>query len=134
MARFLDTNILMRYFTNDDPVKAQSALTLLERVERGDERVITTPLVIFEVVFLLERSYRIPKARVQDMVREVLALRDLRLTEKNICRRALDLFVQENISYPDAYNAIWMQQKGITEVYSWDREFDRVPALTCIEP
>jgi predicted nucleic acid-binding protein len=134
MARFLDTNVLMRYFTDDDPVKARSALTLIERVERGEERVVITPPVIFEVIFLLERSYKIPKARVRDMVREVLALRDLQLAEKTICRRALDLFVQENISYPDAYNAIWMQQKGVTEVYSWDREFDRVSALVRVEP
>ncbi len=134
MARFLDTNVLMRYFTNDDPIKAHAALTLLERVERGAERVVVTPLVIFEVVFLLERSYKLPKSQVRDMVREVLALRDLQLAERSICRRALDLFVQENISYLDAYNAIWMQQKGVTEVYSWDREFDRVSALTRIEP
>ena len=30
MARFLDTNILIRYLTNDDPVKAVRALALLD--------------------------------------------------------------------------------------------------------
>lgn len=134
MARFLDTNVLMRYFTNDDPVKAQAALTLMDRVERGDERVVATPLVIFEAVFLLQRSYRLPKDRVREMIADVLALRHLQLAEKRLCRMALDLYVTKNISYADAYNALWMQEKGVTEVYSWDTEFDRVQELTRLEP
>ena len=134
MARFLDTNILMRYFTNDDPVKAQAALALMDRVERGDERVVTTPLVIFEAVFLLQRSYKLPKDRVREMIGDLLALRHLQLAEKRLCRVALDLYVVKNISYADAYNAVWMQEHGVKEVYSWDTEFDRVPALTRLEP
>lgn len=134
MARFLDTNILMRYFTNDDPVKARAALALLDRVERGEERVVTTPLVIFEAVLLLERSYKIPKAAVRDMVTAVLALRHLQLAEKRLCSEALALYVENNIAYADAYHAIWMRRKGLRELYSWDREFDCVPELTRIEP
>ena len=134
MARFLDTNILMRYFTNDDPRKAQAALMLLERVERGEERVVTTPLVIFETVFLLQRRYKVPRERVREMVTELLALRHLQLTEKALCRQALDLYVEADIAYADAYHAAWMQAKGVVEVYSWDHEFDRVTSLTRIEP
>lgn len=134
MARFLDTNIIMRYFTNDDPAKARAALALMDRVERGDERVVTTPLVIFEAVFLLQRSYKLPKDRVREMVGDLLALRHLQLAEKRTCRRALDLYVERNISYADAYNALWMQERGVTEVYSWDGEFDRVPELRRLEP
>ncbi|MDQ2783685.1 MAG: hypothetical protein M3Y58_01640 [Chloroflexota bacterium] len=44
MARFLDTNILIRYLTNDDPDKAALALALLDRVAEGTEQVVTTPL------------------------------------------------------------------------------------------
>lgn len=134
MVRFLDTNVLMRYFTNDDPEKAQAVLSLLERVEHGEEWIVTTPLVIFEAVFLLERSYGTPKALVRDILAGVLSLRNLQLAEKTLCRDALDLFVEKNISYPDAYSALWMRAKGVGEIYSWDREFDRVAGLTRIEP
>jgi uncharacterized protein len=58
MARFLDTNILIRYLTNDDPDKAALALALLDRVAEGTEQVITTPLVIFETIFLMQRTYK----------------------------------------------------------------------------
>ncbi|MHB8647962.1 MAG: PIN domain-containing protein [Thermomicrobiales bacterium] len=132
--RFLDTNVLIRYFTSDDPIKAEAAYALMLRIERDDERVVISPLVIFEAIFLLERRYKIAKEDVREMVGDVLALRALQLAEKSVCRDALDLYVERNISYPDAYHAVWMQTREITAVYSWDRDFDRIPELTRIEP
>lgn len=134
MARFLDTNILLRYFANDDPAKSPAALALLQRVERGDERVVMTAIVVFEVVFTLQRSYKLPKAVIRQELGKILSLRNLQLTEKTLCRKALDLYVEKNISYADAYHAVWMQQKGVREVYTWDREFNRIAELTRIEP
>lgn len=134
MARFLDTNILIRYLTNDDPAKAARALTLLDRLAEGAEEVVTTPLVIFETVFLLEKSYKLSKTDVREKVTALLSLQGLRLPEKSRCLEGLDYYVNQNISYADAYNAAWMRHAGVREVYSWDREFDRVAGLTRVEP
>lgn len=134
MARFLDTNILIRFFTRDDPAKAQAAYQLIRRVERDEERVVLTPLVIFEVVFLLERRYAVAKAEIREKIGDLLSLRSVQLAEKSLCRKALDLYVEQNVAYADAYHVAWMQQQGLKELYSWDREFDRVPEVTRIEP
>lgn len=134
MVRFLDTNVFLRYFANDDPVKSLAALALLQRVERGEEHVITTPIVVFEVVFTLQRSYKIPKEVIRREVGKILSLRDLQLADRELCQNALNLYADQNIAFADAYHAIWMQRAGVTEVYSWDKEFDRVPSLTRIEP
>ncbi len=134
MARFLDTNILVRYFTNDEPTMARAALAVMERIERGEERVVTSPIVIFETVFLLERHYKVPKAEIREKVGDVLALRALQLPEKALCARALDLYVEQNIAFADAYHAVWMRARGVSEVYSFDREFDRIAGVTRIDP
>lgn len=134
MARFLDTNILMRYFTKDDPVKAQAVLALLQRMERGEERVITSVMVVFETVFLLERRYKVPKRQVRQLVEDVLSLRGLQLEGKALCLRALAQYEASNISFADAYTAAYMQAHGVNEVYSWDTDFDKLPGLTRVEP
>jgi predicted nucleic acid-binding protein len=61
-------------------------------------------------------------------------MRGLRLPAKTLCIAALNLFAERNISYADAFNAVYMQSKGITEVYSWDTDFDRIKGITRIEP
>ena len=134
MARFLDTNVLLRYFTNDDPTKAEAALAVLQRVERGDERVVVSPIVVFEVVFTLQRTYKMPKEAIRRLFWRILSLRGVHLADKAGMHAAFDLYVEKNIAFADAYHAIWMQRKGVTELYSWDREFDRVANLTRIEP
>jgi uncharacterized protein len=134
MARFLDTNVLMRYFTNDDPIRAQHALALIERIERDEEHVVTSLMIVFETVFLLERRYKVPKARARDLIWDVLSMRGVQLAEKSLCAQALDLYVERNISLADAYSAVFMRSRGITEVYSWDADFDKIPGLSRIEP
>src|ERR1700676_1245181 len=108
---FIDTNILLRYFTRDDEQKAQRVLQLLLRVERGEEKVITSSLVIFETVFTLQKFYKEPKARIKELVLPFITLKGLQLPSKHIYHRAFDLYVTKNISFADAYNAAYMLAK-----------------------
>lgn len=132
--RFLDTNILLRYFTGSDGEKAQAAKALLERIERGEEKVVTSLLVVFEVVFTLQRTYKVTKAQIRELVGDVLALRSVQLTGKRLCLEALDLYVAKNISFADAYNALYLQAQGLAEIYSWDTDFDHLPTVKRLEP
>ena len=101
-ASFLDTNILLRYFTRDDEQKAQRALDLLIRVERGEEKIITSSLVIFETVFTLQRFYKVPRQRIKELILSIISLRGLHLPGKNVYYHAFDLYVTNNISFADA--------------------------------
>lgn len=136
MARFLDTNILLRYLTRDDEEKAQACLALLLRVERGEETVVTSDLVIAETVFTLQspRQYSLSQDRIRELVEPVIALRGLRLPHKALYTRAFDLYCQTGISFTDAFNAAYMEPRGLTEVYSYDTDFDRVEGIRRVEP
>jgi predicted nucleic acid-binding protein len=132
--RFLDTNILLRYFTRDDEEKARKALALLQRIEKGEEKVETSLPVIFETIFTLKKQYKMPLPQIKKLLLPILRSRGLRLPSKTLCITALDLFVERNISYADAFNAVYMQSKGMTEVFSWDKDFDHIEGITRIEP
>lgn len=132
--RFLDTNVLLRYFVKSDPEKADRARALLERVERRQEKVITSALVMFETVFTLERTYKVATSQVREMVRDVLSLPGLQLAGKGLCLQALDLYARHNISFADAYTMAYMQSLKLSEIYSWDTDFERLEGLTRVEP
>ena len=72
--RFIDTNLFLRYFTRDDEKKAEDVLKLLKRVERNEEKVITSPLVIFEIVFTLENYYKVPRGEIKRLLQPNLNL------------------------------------------------------------
>ena len=135
-ARFLDANVLLRYVIRDDEEKAQRALALLRRVELGEERVETSLLVFFEVVFTLERTYNVPRAHIYGVLRPVLELSGLSLPGKLLLLETLDRFASSSrkLSFVDLYVALDAQSRGITEIYSWDKDFDRIEGVTRIEP
>jgi predicted nucleic acid-binding protein len=131
---FIDTNILLRYFTRDDEQKAQRALNLLMKVERGEEKVITSSLVIFETIFTLQRFYKVPRPRIKELILPIISLRGLQLPGKNVYYHAFDLYVTKNISFADAYNAAYMLSEKVPNVYSWDTDFDKIEGIVRLEP
>ena len=131
---FLDTNVLVRHIAGDHDEFSPRARALIRRIESGDVRVRTANTVVFEAVFTLNRSYKIPKPELRDAMKLILNLRTVQITDKTVVLEALDLFADRNMSFGDAYHAALMRRLGLTEVYSFDGDFDKVPGLTRIEP
>ncbi len=131
---FLDTNVLLRHLRQDLPEQSERATAYLERVEQGQLQVRTADTVIFETVFTLQRTYRQPKQAIRDAVLPLIELPGIILPAKRRFRRVFDLYVNLNISFADAYHAVLMEKLKLTEVVSFDREFDRVPGLQRLEP
>ena len=100
-----ETNIFIRHFTHDDREQSPNATALLARVEQGPEVVATSSLVIFEVVFTLERQYKLPKHDVAGLV----------------------------LPFPIGF-AAYMRPLGSSEVYTLDEDFDKVPGITRVDP
>jgi predicted nucleic-acid-binding protein len=68
----IDTNILIRYFTQDDAAQAQRVDELFVSASAAFERLHIADVVLAELVWVLRRIYRIPKAEVVVHLQEVL--------------------------------------------------------------
>ena len=132
--QFLDTNILLRHFLQDVPSQSTRATALIRRIETDQVHVHISDLVIFETVFTLQRQYRQPKATIRDGVLAILDLPGILLPGKRRYHRIFDLYVDLNIAFADAYHVVLMEQLKLTEIVSYDREFDRVPGINRSEP
>ncbi len=135
MTAFLDTNVILRFLLRDDETKFQRCYSLLIRSDAGDEDLVTTDLVIAEVVWVLTtRPYRLKPTRIRELLLPVIGTRNLRLPDKSLLERALDLYVDSGIDFIDAYNAVSMLKRGVANVYSYDADFDMVPGILRSEP
>jgi predicted nucleic acid-binding protein len=131
---FLDTNILLRHLLGDHPQQSPRATSLIAMIERGEQRVITSELVVFEAVFTLARTYKQPPDRIREALLAILELPGIQLPGKRGLRRAFDLYVDLNQPFADAYHAAFMERLGIDQVLSFDRDFDRVLGIERLEP
>lgn len=134
MTFFLDTNIILRHLLRDDVDKATASRELLARLERGEDKARTSDIVIAEVVFVLERSYHVPKEEIREHLLPIILFPGLMLPKKMLYLRVFELYVEKNISFADAYNAALMEKLKITDVASYDLHFDRIEGLRRFEP
>lgn len=132
--RFLETDAILRYLTADDYEKAGAVLALLESVERGSERVAVSPMVIFEVVFTLQSYYKVPREDIRAKVSTLIDLRGLSLDCNAAFVEALDLYCEAGIPFADAFNACYMKSRGLTEIFTYDEDYDRVKGIKRVAP
>lgn len=132
---FVDTNLFIRYLTNDDPYKADRVEKLLEDAAKGKVKLVTTEMVIAEIVWVLESSYSLKNTDIAPLIRSILATPGIEVINGAQVARALELYVSANVDFIDGYSAAVMEKQGITDLYSFDRKhISRITGITRNEP
>ena len=136
--RFLDTNVILRYLTRDDEVKAEACYQLFQQVKDGEEELFTCEAIVAEVTYVLSSSragYRLSHEEIRDRLLPILTLRGLKLPQKRICLRALDTYASHaHLDFEDALALEHMRQQGLTKIVSYDGDFDYMIGIQRVEP
>ena len=134
-SHFIDTNLFLRYLTNDVPDQAALVDQLLLQAEQGEFELHTSVLTIAEMVWTLESYYGLAKDDVRDQIVTILNTPGIIVENAEIIAHALSLYVNENIDFVDAYSGTWMQKQGIASAITFDtRHFQRIPGITVQTP
>jgi predicted nucleic acid-binding protein len=131
---FVDTNIFIRYLTGDDPVKYENCKNLFRKAVEGRISLLTSGMVIAEIIWTLQSFYKVPKEEVIEKVAVIINTPNLYITERNIISEALVIYSRKNIDYIDAYNAVFMRHNKSKELFSYDEDFDMIDGIKRREP
>lgn len=132
---FVDTNLFIRYLTNDDPEKADRVENLLKQASSGVLNLITTEMVIAEIVWVLESFYELTPTDIAPLIRGITATPGLEVINGSLISRALELYEGRNFDFVDGYIAAVMEKHGISDLYSFDRKhISRIHTVTRKEP
>jgi predicted nucleic acid-binding protein len=130
---FLDTNIFLRHLLQDDPDHSPRASAFLKRIEEGQIKVRTSDTVIFETVFTLQKVYRRPKAAIRETFLPLIELPGIVLPQKRRYRKVFSLHVDGNVPFADAYHAVLMEHLNLTEIVTFDTDFDHIEGITRVK-
>ena len=132
---FVDTNLFLRYLTDDVPAQANKVESLFRRAEQGQVRLATTSLVIAEIVWTLESYYHVPKVDIQDKVLAILGTPGLDVDGSDLILQAVAWYAAKNVDFIDAYNAAWMLKHDVRRAATFDQiHFHRFEGLMVEEP
>lgn len=109
----VDTNILVRFLTGDDPVQSPRARAL---VHSEDILILTT--VLLEAEWVLRSGYKYTQIELSDAFRTVIGLPRVHLQDPESVTRALE-WMRSDMDFADALHLA--TAKGCTAFATFDK-------------
>ncbi len=122
----LDTNVLARLLVNDDPDQAATAEAFIRHEHTKGSRCYVNKIVLCELVWVLERTYRYPRASVADMLERLLHAAQLRFEDTEDVRSALRSYRDGLSDFADHLIGATNRAAGCERTATFDRKAARL--------
>ncbi len=117
----LDTNVLVRYVTNDDPDQARRSVELLA----GPAEVFVPHTVLLEMEWVLRALYALERPAILTAYRHVLGLATVRVDQPELIALTLDRYAR-GYDFADALHLAG--SAAATPLYTFDKRFAQIGA------
>jgi len=89
---------------------------------------------VAEVVCVLESFYEVPRTRVAELVRAIIAFPAIEVADEPALLRAVEVYEVHRLDFADAYLVAEAEISGVNAVASFDKAIERVPTVRRVEP
>ena len=133
---FIDTDVIIRFLTGDEPKKQAAATALFEQVEQGTLTVAAPDTVIADAVYVLSspRLYHLARSEVRELLTALIQLPHFQVQNRLAVLRALELYGSSKLDFGDVLIISSMEQQHSQILYSYDADFDRFDSINRQEP
>jgi len=118
----IDTNLLVRFLTEDDPEKARAVETLLSKAGKGEVKILIPSVVIAELVWVLKSYYEMEAGEISELVGAILSTPGLDTQDKSILREALKTYGRKGIDFVDAWILEFARARKIKKIFTFDKK------------
>ena len=122
----LDTNVLVRFLTQDDPSQGAAATALVGALRPDDPGFVPREVVV-ELVWVLERAYGFDRATIADALNRLLETAELRLEEPDRVARAAARYRQGGAGFSDQMILMACEAAGCEATATFDRRAAAAP-------
>ncbi len=128
----LDTNILIRYLTQDDPKQSAKATEILERRLTPSNPGFVSVVAMVETVWVLDRAYDFTNQEIATAVERLLQVEVLAIENEQQVFTAMVALKQGRGSFVDALIAELALRAGCTRTLTFDQKAARLPGFELV--
>ena len=125
----LDTNILVRYLTQDDPIQSPKATEIFERLLTEENRGFVSIVAMVETVWILERAYGLTTDDIVGAIERVLQTDVLMVENEQEVFTAVIALKEGQGSFADAVIAALGARMGCSWTLTFDQKALRLPGF-----
>ena len=129
----IDTNVLVRYLVQDDPVQARAATRFIEQTCTSDTPGFLNHLVLCETMWVLEGCYKQPKDTLMKTIEQILRVAQLRVEEPQVVWQALEEFKESQADFADHLLGRINSNHDCTTTMTFDRDASQSSTFTLLK-
>jgi len=122
----LDTNVVVRYLAQDDPVQSRQATEIFERRLTTENPGFVSMVAMVETVWVLERTYGLSKQEIAAAVERMLQIDVLVIENEQQVFSAMIALKEGRGSFSDAIIAALGARAGCSHTLTFDRGTSRM--------
>lgn len=128
----LDTNILVRYFTLDEPKQAAAARRTIEGAAERGETLLIQPVVLCELLWVLHGVYGFRKADLVPVIEQILNTVEFEIPDRPILWQALEDYRRTSAGFADCYIGRANRADGAETTKTFDKGLRDNPNFTLL--
>ena len=121
MASLIDTNVIIRFLVGDHKEYLVQSKKIFTQIQEGTLQVEILSEVLMEVLFVVVKQYKVPKAITIEKLKGILLLEGVVNSDKMILLETLNMFLDKNIDYVDALICTKAKLEGYGKI-SFDKD------------
>jgi predicted nucleic-acid-binding protein len=121
----IDTNVLVRYLTQDDTNQARRVDTFLEAAIEDETRLRVDDLVLCEVVWVLRAAYRLGKPAIAEALDKVISTAIFSFEDRELIRSALADYLNGPGDFSDYVIGRRNARAGCEHTVTFDRSLNK---------
>jgi predicted nucleic-acid-binding protein len=125
----LDTNILVRYLAQDDPVQSPQATDLIERRLTEDDPGFISVVAMVETVWVLDRAYGLADLEIAAAIERTLQADVLVVEHEQDVFAAMIALKEGYGSFADALIGALGARAGCSRTLTFDQKAARLPGF-----
>jgi predicted nucleic-acid-binding protein len=128
----LDTNILVRYFAQDDPIQSKKASDIIERRLTQDDPGFVSLVTTVEMVWVLTRAYSLSDREIAGVIEAMLQSDTLLIQNEQEVFTAASALQSGRGSFADALVGALGAWANCVSTLTFDRKAARLPGFQLI--
>jgi predicted nucleic-acid-binding protein len=125
----LDTNVLVRYVTQDDPIQSAKATAWIEERLTPENPGFISVVAMAETVWVLERTYGVADQNIASTIERLLQAEALVVENEQQVFAAMITLKENQGSFADALIAALGVKAGCSSTLTFDRRALRLPGF-----
>jgi predicted nucleic-acid-binding protein len=125
----IDTNVLLRYLLDDEPVQSAKAEGAIRAAVASGERLYVSAIVLCELVWVLESGYGYTRAAVADVIAQLLDTAEFEFEHQALVVTALGMYRRGRAGFSDYLIGEISRQHGCSRTLTFDRALRGAPGF-----